>query len=93
MQEEHQDMEVGLVQARLQGGFVERLEEHLTEERNRLAAMVDHINRDQDRSQPGSSLGSLELVTNNNTLKKPRPSQTYASMIKGVETTLFCHHS
>ena len=83
-------MEVGTVQTRLQMGFVERLEEHLTEERSRLAAMIDHINRDQGRGQPGSSIGSLEM-SNNNSLKKPRPSQTYASMIR--EVTVCSIHS
>ena len=78
-------MEVGSVQARLQMGFVERVEEHLTEERNRLTAMVDHINRDQDRSP--SNIGSME-ISNNSTLKKPRPSQTYASMIREVDISI-----
>ena len=80
-------MEVGSVQARLQMGFVERLEEHLTEERNRLTAMIDHINRDQDRSPSGSNIGSLE-ISNSSTLKKPRPSQTYASMIREVDISI-----
>ena len=78
--------------------FVERLEENLSEERRRLSAMIEHLNKHQDgqllvsalsSDPPSPSISSPPSILHCH--REKRPSQTYASMIREVRTMNYFH--
>jgi len=95
LQEEHQDVEMSTLQTRLQVSVVERLEEQLVEEKNRLAAMMDHLNTKTQETfmfdhlntknviREPDRLPQLDLVSpKSQEMSQSRPSKTYASLIR-----------
>ena len=89
-----QDTEVTSLQTRLQAGLVERLEEQLGQERARLGAMLDHLHQSPVSPHPRTRAPSHLLdhphlardQSPASSSQEQRPPQTYATMIRQVET-------
>ena len=96
-----QDTELTSLQTRLQAGLVERLEEQLGQERARLGAMLDHLHQSPVSPHPltrapSHLLDHLHLARDQSPVteapspatssQEQRPPQTYATMIRQVET-------
>ena len=89
------------LQTRLQVSVVERLEEQLVEEKNRLAAMMDHLHTKTQETfmfdHPNTKnvikepdrLPKLDLVPPRSPeMSQSRPSKTYASLIREVNNII-----
>ena len=89
------------LQTRLQVSVVERLEEQLVEEKNRLAAMMDHLHTKTQETfmfdhlntknviREPDRLPQLDLVSpKSQEMSQSRPSKTYASLIREVNNII-----